>query len=418
MSPEERGSDRCTEEPGGGAYVPRGLQWVLFGEGVVATGLLAHLRELGARRPLILTGPTIAEKTNLLETVRDALPGVEVEIFQDIRRGAFLPAILEASRRGLDHKADSVISVGGGGVIDAGKVVSAAVTLGVTSSDQFVEKFKESEMTSRWGEGVRTSVLPDFPRRVHLAIPTTLVGAAHTPGGGIVLSEAEGKVVFSHPLLLARSVLLDPVFTQNTPLVLWSSSGIKALEHSIEKYCAPPKHPIIDPLVLESAKTIYKYLPISRESPEDRSVRLHLLVASWQAMFGGSRGPKSGLSHALTRQLGGVCGVPHGLACCVTLPLAMEYNFSAVTEKLSTIGLAFASARGAEVRSDPAEYALSCVKLLIGELGLPSRLRDLQVSRESLPLVAEKVFHDHGLTSNPRPVKNREIIFDLLKKAW
>jgi alcohol dehydrogenase class IV len=177
-------------------------------------------------------------------------------------------------------------------------------------------------------------------------------------------------------------------------------------------------HPIIDPLALSAAATILSSLPDSTEGNSDSAVsqRLNLLIASWQAMFGGVGIFKSGLSHALGRQLGALCKVPHALTSCVTLPAVMEFNRVEAEEPLARLGEAFGSLNGSP--KGRAQSAIDAVKRLIHSLSLPTRLRDVGVRKPDLTAVAVESLKDQAARINPRAVNNSALIMELLESIW
>jgi alcohol dehydrogenase class IV len=210
-------------------------------------------------------------------------------------------------------------------------------------------------------------------------------------------------------------VFLDPKMTIATPVGLWTSSGIKALDHVVEKFYAIPPHPIVDPLAFAAGSVIYRELPLSIEGDARRSeqCRLNLLIASWQTMYNSIGFYKSGISHALGRQLGALCDVPHGLTSCVTLPSAIEFNLDAAEERLRTLGTSFGLSF-----EDSAQAVADGVRRLIESLGLPVRLRDVGVPKERIALVARESMKDPAIRTNPRAIADASEIEELLNSIW
>ncbi len=399
---------------GNGFYSPR-PQAVHYGRDVVRDSLFPQIRELGRSRAVILTGPTIAHQSGLLDRIVPALGSSHGATIILEGEHSDLTYILEVAQKARDLKADCIVTVGGGGPVDLGKGVYAVLKWNLFSLEEFEAQFEGQELETKPASSIKR---PPSPLLTHLCIPTTLVGAAHTSGAGFLSPNRGSKRIYSHPEIAPGAVFLDPEMTIPTPMQLWASSGIKALDHAIEKFCCLPVHPIIDPLALSAAATILSSLPDSVEGNSESGVsqRLSLLVASWQAMLGGVGIFKSGLSHALGRQLGALCNVPHGLTSCVTLPVVMEFNRAQAEEPLARLGEAFGSLNGSP--KTRAQAAIDAVKRLIQCLGLPTRLRDVGVRKELLAAVAAESLKDQATRINPRPVRDSALIMELLESIW
>ena len=125
-----------------------------------------------------------------------------------------------------------------------------------------------------------------------------------------------------------------------------------------------------------------------------------------------------GLSHALGRQIGSVCGVPHGLSSCVILPLSIDYNASVCGEGLGMIAQALGEKGDTSSENDIGKVISNRIRSLVTDLGLPGRLREIGVSRDALPLIAERTMADWSIKANPRPIASAEEILALLEKVW
>jgi maleylacetate reductase len=292
-------------------------------------------------RVLVVTGRSLAEKTDLVRRVETLLGAKHGGTFSSMGQHTPGSAVERAAEEA--RGSDLLLSVGGGSVIDGTKAVARKL---------------------------------GYPRQV--SVPTTLSGAewAHRVG---VTDEALGrKGGFADPRAVPPVVILDPEATLSTPEKLWLSTGIRALDHAVEGFLFGGEHPITDVTGLEGARRLMRYLPRSKKDPEDVEVRLELQLAAWLSYFGPFNTPM-GLSHALGRRIGASYGVPHGYTSCVTLAPSLEVAKARVPEdrwrKLEeTLG------------GDPARR----VSALVRGLDLPSRLRDVGVPEEDLEEIARE----------------------------
>jgi maleylacetate reductase len=292
-----------------------------------------------SERAFVITGRSLAERTDLIRRVEALLGGKHVGTFVGMSEhtpGSAVERAAEAARG-----SDLLLSVGGGSVIDGTKAVARKL---------------------------------GYPRQI--AVPTTLSGAewAHRVG---VTDEASGrKGGFAAPGAVPPVVILDPEATLFTPEKLWLSTGIRALDHAVEGFLFGGEHPITDLTGLEGARRLMRYLPRSREEPEDVEARLELQIAAWLSYFGPLNTPM-GLSHGLGRRVGASYGVPHGYTSCITLAPSLEVAKNRVPKE-----------RWRELEEalggDPAGRVFG----LVEDLGLPHRLRDVGVPEGDLESIA------------------------------
>lgn len=390
-----------------GRHVPR-LQAIHYGIGSVRLSLPEYIEMLGCERVVVLTGRTLANTPSVIDPLIGCLGRRHLVTLVPPASHGEIEGVIALSARLQDLSSDCVISLGGGGAIDLGKAVACASGHDLRSTAAF-DAYCQGKATLAPSAISKLSSLP------HIAIPTTLAGAQHTAASGFTDPKTNAKRIYSHPQLLPQAVFLDPEFTLATPADLWASSGIKALDHVVEKYYAVPPHPIIDALAIAAAPVIYRNLSLAMDpaGKDALAYRLDLLIGSWQAMFGSAGVFKSGLSHALGRQLGAVCGVAHGLTSCVTLPAVIEFNLPAAKERIHELGIAFGVDGEAAHREVP-----GAVRSLIQSLGLPVRLRDVGVSRDHLPAVARRAMSDPAINSNPRAIPDVHLVEELLGSIW
>lgn len=304
-------------------------------------GSLEKLREeaSGCRRAFLITGRTLSEKTDLARRVEGMLGGKHAGTFAGMGQhtpGSAVRRAAEAARG-----ADLLVSLGGGSVIDGTKAVAREL---------------------------------GYPG--HVAIPTTLSGAEWAHRVGVTDEAAGRKAGFRDERAVPPVVILDPEVTVYTPERLWLSTGIRALDHAVEGLLYGGEHPVTDVTGLEGARRLVRLLPRSKRAPEDLEARAQLQVAAWLAYFGPANTPM-GLSHELGRRIGASYGIPHGITSCITLAPSLERMRSRVP-----------AARWEALREALGGDPPGRVAALVGELGLPSRLRGFGVPEGDLEGIA------------------------------
>ncbi len=378
---------------------------VIYGEGAVEH-LAAECERLAAERVLLITTPSLRESDAEL-AVRAALgercAGVSHECTQHVPLDSVSRLI--ASTRELEP--DTVVTLGGGSVIDAGKALCAALAQGYDDAASLYEHRIVFEYPDR------ISQRPFEGEMIgHLAIPTTLSAAEYD---GIFGMTHEGrKDLYNDSRLSPRVVLLDPDLTRLTPRALWAGSGIRALDHAVEIYLSRSATPVTDAAALHAVKLLFAHLPRSVEDPRDSEARLGCMHASWLSMIG-VENVTLGLSHGIGHQIGARCGVPHGVTSCVMLPTVMEYMVTVMPQRLADLAQAM-GATNSRMPSQLAAEAPALVREFIASLGLPTTLEQVGVAKSDFELIAEDAMGDFVVASAPTTVSKADIV-DLLARA-
>ena len=289
-----------------------------WGAGYVQT-LAGELERLGAKHIALIT------TRSLLGTALPLEPHLTAPIAQHAPIGQVEGAIKDAREAGVD----GVVSFGGGSPIDAAKIVA-----------------------------LRLGGLP------HVAVPTTLSVAELAAGAGFT-DETRTKGGMRDPGLLPQAVIYDPEVTLATPMQLWLSSGIRALDHAVEGFLADDEHPFNDVMALEAIRRLFDSLPRAKANPKDVDIRTENQLAAWfsYTLPGASA---SGLSHVMGKQIGARHGIPHGVTSCLLLPHVMRY-----------LG-----------RNTPLPVRADAVQNLIAQLGLPQHIADYGIGEPELTRAA------------------------------
>jgi maleylacetate reductase len=243
--------------------------------------------------------------------------------------------------------ARAIVSYGGGSAIDAAKIISV-------------------RLADEDGRAVP-----------HIAVPTTLSVAELAAGAGYT-NDGGDKAGMRDPRLLAHAVIYDPELTLQTPMPLWLSTGIRALDHAVEGFLSEGEHPFNDQMALASVRLLFDSLPSAKASPEDVSVRTENQLAAWFS-FTLPGASAAGLSHTMGKQIGARHGIPHGVTSCLLLPHVMRYLARRMPERMQLL----AKATGEE----PAER----VEELIAALGLPQHISQFDVGQAELRRAADEL---------------------------
>ena len=342
----------------------------------------------------------------LMAAVGGEHPTLNVE-----ERKAAMATAVEAANMAVANGVDTLVGVGGSTISDASRMIAVLMAEAITTVEQLRQLGEEQDMLLSPNLDGK-----DLPLQV--SIPTTLSAGEFNMGGGNVLDDqAEHKIRVRHPRLHADLIVLDPVMTEGTPDWLWLSTGVKALDHCIERLYTTGNQPAIDAPILAAAEMIFTHLPNSREADEDPKARLQCLVAAWMSMMGAPNFA-TGLSHAIGHILGVKYSVGHGYTSCVTQPYVMEFNRPVSATKQALLARSAGLDTSGMSDNAAAEAAARAVDDFVLRMGLPHRIRELEIPEEVLPEIAELVLTDGGCRNNPIPITSAEQVMEVLKAAF
>lgn len=354
---------------------------VVFRPGACAL-LGAELAALGVRRPVVLSGRRTARSPAFERSASSLENFVAFTEIPEHSSMAALRAVLDLAR---SHRADGFVAIGGGSASDTAKVAALWLAEGGDLESHAVRFVPPDQLT------LPTLQAPKVPIA---AVPCTASAAEATPGAAVRTPDGR-KLIFSDLALAARLILLDPEANTAVPAPVMLATGMNGLAHCIEGLYAKLRTPITDALARHAIDLFLDALPRVAREPSSVEHRGQLLAAAHLSglVLVNSR---TCLHHAICHAIGAVTGASHGESNSVILPHAMAFNYESAAESLSP----------------------SRVRALQRQLGVPTRLRDIGVSRELLPAIAKKVMGERGLYFNPRPVRHPDEVEALLQAAW
>jgi maleylacetate reductase len=386
-----------------GAYRFPQMESVIFGR-PFAEVLKEEVERCGAHAVFLIASGTLARETDTVEQVRRALgnrlAGVHARI------GAHTPRndVADAANAARAVGADLLVTLGGGSVTDAAKMVALCLGNGITEPAQ-LDGLRATVAAD--GRITRPEVRPPTVRSID--VPTTLSAGEYSSSAGCTDTARRVKESFGHPLATPRIVVLDPRASVHTPEWLFLSTGIRAVDHAVEDICSPQCQPMSEGASFHALRLLGKGLGAVKDDPLDLDARLDCQIGAWMSMVGSQSGVPKGASHGIGHVLGGTAGVPHGYTSCVMLPHVLRFNYAVNADR---------QARVSEALGRPRDPAADVVAALIAGLGLPSRLRDVGVKPEQLDLIAENSMHDRWVHTNPRKIDGPPVIRQLLDAAW
>ncbi len=346
--------------------------------------LPAICAEFGVKRPLLVTDPGLAAMPMVSAAIEaNAAAGVPTALFSDVRANpvsANIEAGISAYRAG-QH--DGVIAMGGGSALDAGKVVAFM-------AGQTRPLWDFEDVGDWWTRADPDGIAPA------IAVPTTAGTGSEVGRAGVILDTAtHTKKIIFHPRMLPDVVILDPELTIGLPPHVTAATGMDALSHALEAYCAPGFHPMADGIALEATRIIAEFLPRAVRDGGDIEARGHMLVAASMGATAFQKG--LGGMHALAHPIGALFDTHHGLTNAVLMPYVLAFNRETIELRIDRlaayIGLAIPTFDG----------FMAWLMDLRRELGIPHGLSELRVDPARRDELAAMAASDPSAGGNPRP---------------
>src|SRR6266478_8662611 len=242
-----------------GSYQYPTMESVIYGK-PAAEALREEAERLGAKRVYLIVSRTLNTTTDEIEKIGKALGVRHAGTFDGIPQHTTREVVVDVARQAKDAKADLVVAIGGGSVVDAAKIVLMCMEHEIFEQDG-LDGF-ETTPERRFG-GFRN------PKVRMIAIPSTLSGGEYNSGTLVTDSRRKLKQIFSHPLMMPLSIILDPEITRHTPQTLWLGSGTRAMDHGIEAVCSPRGNPLVESVCLRGLRFLHDGLLRSKDNPDD-----------------------------------------------------------------------------------------------------------------------------------------------------
>lgn len=291
---------------------------------------------------------------------------------------------------------DCTLALGGGSVIDTAKAIGM---LSVNGGN--VEDYQMS------GRAV-TKTPPLF-----IAVPTTSGTGAEATKVSVVYNNDNGlKKSLYHTTMIADIVILDPTLTAGLPAAITAATGMDALSHAIESYVSLDASPLSEMYGLKAMELISENLAEACAHPDNLSARGAMMLGSYLGGCAITAG--IGIAHIMAQPLGAMYKIPHGDACSIFLPAAMELNLEYAPKKYAKIAQALGVYDGNLDDISNGRKAIERVKTIRAEIGAPVSLSPYIKEEPDMDFIIETVKKTTGhIKCNPRPLDE-----ELMKEAF
>jgi len=356
---------------------------VRFGAGRIKD-LAEACRAAGIGRPLLVTDAGLA-KLPITATAVGLLKeaGLPVAVFSDVQSNPVesnVEAGIAAFRKG-NH--DGVIAFGGGSCLDTGKVIAFM-------AGQTRPLWDFEDIGDWWTRADADKIAPI------IAVPTTAGTGSEVGRAGVITQEAtHTKKVIFHPKMMPRMVICDPELTAGMPPSITMGTGMDALAHCLEAYCAPSYHPMAEGIAVEGTRLIFANLPKAVANGKDLEARAHMMSAAAMGAAAFQKG--LGAIHALSHPVGALYNTHHGTTNGVFMPYVLVFNRAAIEPKIARLA-GFLGITGGF------DGFLEAVLDLRKQTGVPHALSGLGVDRGKVETIVEMSLVDPTAGGNPVPL--------------
>ena len=383
-----------------------------------------NVAQFPSQSTVIVTNPAL-EQIGHLDIVRRCLPPatrVHVCVIPDAEPE--LNVILKGLGDLKFYKADQIIALGGGSIIDAAKLMKLKYEVPQADFEQLSAPFLD----------VRKRVVPFPTARTNqarlIAIPSTSGTGSEVTPFAVMFDKQRGRKVTLVDYSLAPDVaIVDPQFVLSMPKGLTADTGIDCLTHALEAGVASFASAYTDSNAMQAIRLVFKYLPIAYEQPQDQEARAMMHNAACIAGIAFSNA-SVGVNHALAHAFGARFGVSHGRANALMLPHVIAYNASVPTKFMPSPNQAGYVAHkkyaavadllglGGQTVEEKVGKLIAEVEQLLDRLNVPRSIAELGISEEefarAVPELANAAFDDPSWLSNPR----MPLISELAELLW
>ncbi len=350
--------------------------------------LASACENLNIKNPLLVTDKDLIELPfikNILASLKKKFS--QLRVFSNFSGNPIGENVEEGVEIFKKNNNDGVITIGGGSALDVGKAIAfmSAQTRPIWDFEDIGDYWKRAN----------NNISPI------IAIPTTAGTGSETGRASAIINKKTGvkKIIF-HPKFLPSIVILDPMLTVDLSPRLTAATGMDALAHNLEAFCAPGFHPMADGIALEGIKLIKTSLITAFNDGRNIEARQNLLAASSMGSTAFQKG--LGAIHSLSHPVNSMFNMHHGLSNAIFMPYVLTFNKKFIEKRISTIS----SFIGLE---NNFKSFLDWIITLRKELKIPHKLSELiQIKPDQIEELSQMALEDPSTATNPSKLKKED----------
>ena len=349
---------------------------------------------LKIQNPLFVTDKDLINLPMVKEVISKIKNSIDnIVVFSDFSGNPFGENVEEGVIEFKKNNCDGVIAFGGGSGLDVGKAIAF-----MSAQTRPIWDFED--IGDYWKRANNENIPPI------IAIPTTAGTGSETGRASAIINKETGvkKIIF-HPKFLPSIVILDPILTKDLSPRLTGATGMDALAHNLEAFCAPGFHPMADGIAIEGMRLIKKSLLNAVHNGNDLDARSDLLAAASMGSTAFQKG--LGAIHSLSHPLNAKFNIHHGLSNAIFMPYVLTFNREAIEERIISIC--------DYLNLSKSFYSfLEWILDLRKELEIPHKLSDvIDINKLDIDELSEMALNDPSTASNPKTltISDMKIIY-------
>jgi alcohol dehydrogenase class IV len=338
--------------------------------------------EIKTTKPLLVTDRDLINLEFLKDLINDLEKRFQLYIFSNFSGNPTGENVDEGVEVFNKNNCDSVIAIGGGSALDVGKAIAF-----MSAQSRPIWDFEDID--DFWKRADEKNIAPI------IAIPTTAGTGSETGRASAIINSKTGikKIIF-HPKFLPSVVILDPVLTKDLSPRLTGATGMDALAHNLEAFCAPGFHPMADGIAIEGMRLIKKSLLKAVKNGSDMEARADLLAAASMGSTAFQKG--LGAIHSLSHPLNAQFNLHHGLSNAIFMPYVLTFNKENIEERIISICDYLSLNKSFDT-------FLNWILDLRNELNIPHKLSDIiEIKKMNLDELSKMALDDPSTSSNPK----------------
>ena len=341
-------------------------------------------RNLNINRPLLVTDKGLASSDIIQNSLSNLKQNsFEVILYSNVIGNPTGTNVNEGVGIYRKNNCDGVIAIGGGSGLDVGKAVAFM-------SGQDLPIWDFEDVGDNWKKAKSNSIAPI------IAVPTTAGTGSETGRASVILNEDTGvkKIIF-HPKFLPSIVILDPLLTKSLPPDITAATGMDALAHNLEAYCAPGYHPMADGIALEGIRIINNWLLAAVEDGSNIEARMNMLTAASMGSTAFQKG--LGAIHSLSHPVNALNNIHHGLSNAIFMPYVLTFNKNVIEKKIIKI------CEYLEFQNKTFDGFLNWTLNLRKKLKIPHKLTDvIEIDKIDIDRLSKMALDDPSTSGNPK----------------
>tara|TARA_B100001250_G_scaffold158535_1_gene136150 strand:- start:561 stop:1724 length:1164 start_codon:yes stop_codon:yes gene_type:complete len=356
---------------------------VWFGEGRVKD-LHVACKNLKIKKPLLVTDKDLAKSDLVKKITNDQnLKSLSINVFSNIKGNPVGSNVDEGVQVFKKGNHDGVIAFGGGSGLDVGKAIAF-----MSAQTRSIWDFED--IGDNWTKANSEKIVPI------IAVPTTAGTGSETGRASLITNEKnKTKKIIFHPKILPSIVILDPCLTIDLPPKITAATGMDALAHNLEAYCASGYHPMADGIALEGMNLIKKWLLIAVKEGKNLEARSNMMVAATMGSTAFQKG--LGAIHSLSHPVNSVYNIHHGLSNAIFMPYVLTFNKKEIEKKIIKLS------EYLELKEKSFNCFLEWILDLRKDLKIPHKLSEVaNIKAEEVDKLSLMALEDPSTPGNPK----------------